>query len=989
MRRSLFFVLSLLFSFSASFGQDIYTYTNDVTGAPSYVDANIPTYSGLTPIGTTGTTACASGYSGMTGWPLAGAGGATYSSSGPCVQIMLTATSGYIIKATGFSAGLRRSAGSGPAAARLAYSTDGVTWIDDGSDYTPLSGGCATDATGVTVADWNPFCVSASTLYFRIYAYDAGGSTGLITGGTLQIYGLDIVGSVVPTPAVPTVSASGPTSFCPGSHVVLTTPYNASYTYQWYNGTTAIAGETTNAYAAYSAGDYYVDLTSSGLCSDTSLHTHVTVYPAPAPVVSPVGPVSFCTPGSTTLTETSGTGTTYQWYNGSGIIAGATNATYAANATGRDSVKVTNSSGCSTTSAAVVVTAITPPTAVVTPAGPLAFCPGGSATLTATTGAGYTYQWYNGAGAIAGATNSTLVVTTAGRDSVVISSGTCATTSNTVVITVNPAPVPVISLSGPATFCTPGSVTITETSGTGTSYQWYNGSGIIGGATNSSYSTTVSGRDSVVVTNSYGCSTTSAVTVVTANTTPTASVSPAGPVAICAGSTTVLTANAGAGYTYQWYNGSGAIPGATAISTTISTAGRDSVVVTSNGCSARSAAVVVTVNPVPDATTTASGPLNFCPGDSVVLTATAGSGYTFQWRTNTASIPGATNISYTVHGAGTYHVRVTNSFGCVSNGLSFTTSVYSSPTTGVSYSGPVSFCSGANLVITATDAGPGDTYQWYDASGPIAGQTSPSYTATATGDYYAVVTSVNGCPATTVSTHAVEIATPTIAPMGTPNFCSGGSVALTASTSGAGGVTYQWMKDGVNIPGATNATYIATSTGNYTCLVTISPTCFSTTNGISVVSHATPTPVVTSDGHLHLSTSTGYATYQWYVNTVTIPGATTYTTTATEIGSYRVLVTDTFSCPGLSDEYNIYTLGVDNVNAGPAAAIYPNPASGILHIEGPQQLRAIITSVEGKVIADRTNTTSIDISGLSNGVYIVMIYDASGTRILVEKLIKE
>ena len=49
-----------------------------------------------------------------------------------------------------------------------------------------------------------------------------------------------------------------------------------------------------------------------------------------------------------------------------------------------------------------------------------------------------------------------------------------------------------------------------------------------------------------------------------------------------------------------------------------------------------------------------------------------------------------------------------------------------------------------------------------------------------------------------------------------PFICTGGSSVLTAT----GGSTYQWYKDGVIIPTATNQTYIVTQRGNYTVLIT-------------------------------------------------------------------------------------------------------------------------------------------------------------------------
>ena len=49
------------------------------------------------------------------------------------------------------------------------------------------------------------------------------------------------------------------------------------------------------------------------------------------------------------------------------------------------------------------------------------------------------------------------------------------------------------------------------------------------------------------------------------------------------------------------------------------------------------------------------------------------------------------------------------------------------------------------------------------------------------------------------------------------------------------GCTYLWQKDGTSIPGAVLNTYVATTTGNYRCIVTKTETgCFNTSNSIIV-----------------------------------------------------------------------------------------------------------------------------------------------------------
>jgi len=74
--------------------------------------------------------------------------------------------------------------------------------------------------------------------------------------------------------------------------------------------------------------------------------------------------------------------------------------------------------------------------------------------------------------------------------------------------------------------------------------------------------------------------------------------------------------------------------------------------------------LVVTYCAAPPATISFSGSPNVCGGDSVILNASTGAGYTYQWNANGIVIPGATSVSYAARTSGLYTVNVTNASGC-------------------------------------------------------------------------------------------------------------------------------------------------------------------------------------------------------------------------------------------------------------------------------------------------------------------------------------
>ncbi len=150
-----------------------------------------------------------------------------------------------------------------------------------------------------------------------------------------------------------------------------------------------------------------------------------------------------------------------------------------------------------------------------------------------------------------------------------------------------------------------------------------------------------------------GCSESKAVNVTVISTPAIPTITPGGPLTLCAGGSVTLSSSAGT--TYLWSTG------ATTQSININTSGSYSVRITNaGGCqSVASAPVTVTVNPSPTTPTiTAGGPLTFCAGGSVTLTSSAGT--TYLWSN------GATTQSINVTTSGSYTVRVTNSAGCQS-----------------------------------------------------------------------------------------------------------------------------------------------------------------------------------------------------------------------------------------------------------------------------------------------------------------------------------
>ena len=305
-----------------------------------------------------------------------------------------------------------------------------------------------------------------------------------------------------------------------------------------------------------------------------------------------------------------------------------------------------NATGSEILFPALIYPAPSNPTAQVSIASNATFpvCDGTSVTFTATPvngGATPSYQWKKNN--VNAGTNSPTYTTSGLVANNVI---TCVMTSSIVGALNNPAtsnsifaqilskPLADINSTGPLTFCTGANAcTLSTTSNPGDIYVWYKGATAIANSNSSNYVPTSTNSYKVKVTNSSGCSKTSTTIGITVKALPTATVTVTGPTTFCKNSNVcTLTANSGAGLTYQWLKGSANLSGATGITyqpNATSTAYKVKVT-DANGCSKTSASTSIIANSLPVATITPQSSTTFCNGDSVVLQAN-GSGWTYQW----------------------------------------------------------------------------------------------------------------------------------------------------------------------------------------------------------------------------------------------------------------------------------------------------------------------------------------------------------------------
>ncbi len=317
-----------------------------------------------------------------------------------------------------------------------------------------------------------------------------------------------------------------------------------------------------------------------------------------------------------------------------------------------------------------------------------------------------------------------------------------------------------------------------------------------------------------------------------------------------------------------------------------------------------------------------------CNGDNATFTVIASSNYsnlfTFEWSN------GITDSSILVSDASTYTVTVQDTNGCTTTANA---SVSVNPLPQGVISGNTSLCPGESSILTASGA---NSYHW------STGATTPVITVNSSGIYSCTFTNSYGCTATqSVTVNVLD--TPVIT--GNTSFCEGGSTILTAT----GGDSYSWST------GATSASIVVNTPGNYSVTVSSSNGC-SGTASVNVVQN--PTVNVTIIGNTVICsgigttlTATSGSSYLWS------SGETSQSIAVSNPATYSVTVTDANGCSGSSSQ---------TVNMMEQAVI-----AGNTHICEGESTTLSVSGTGDYSWSNSANTSSIVVS--TSGNYTVTV----------------
>jgi hypothetical protein len=359
------------------------------------------------------------------------------------------------------------------------------------------------------------------------------------------------------------------------------------------------------------------------------------------------------------------------------------------------------------------------------------------------------------------------------------------------------------------------------------------------------------------------------------------------------------------------------------------------------------------------------------------LSATASSGNSLRWYTQatggtfTTTTPTPSTLS-----AGTfnYYVSQVNAAGDESMRALITVTVNALPATPtITAGGPTSFCTGGSVVLTSS-AATGNVWSTTGTSSSITVSTSGSYTVT--------VTDANNCSSTSAATvvNVSNAPLPTISATAT-QACSGDTVVITSSTADA----YLWSNN------ATTQSITVLNTETVSVTTTNANACngVGTSAPITITFTQSPTAAgsFTTSGNIvtFTNTSTNATGYSWDFGDFTNSSATAPTHAYAANGAYDVVLTAiNGSC---TDEINlevVISVSLDELNNGNQFVVVPNPASALAEIRlqsnTSENALVLIVNQMGQVVAENNvnivsgnNNILLDIEGLSNGMYTVLL----------------
>lgn len=732
------------------------------------------------------------------------------------------------------------------------------------------------------------------------------------------------------------------TTLCIGQNTTLSPGVTGGVQgYQWLKNGTPIAGPsgtqptyTVTASSTADAGTYRLVVFSPTGCNNDTSSASAGVITVNLPVsitAHPTAKTDVCEGSTFTASVTAANTSGYEWFK-NGVTLGVTTNPYVLNNTqmtdaGIYTVKVKGLASCADVMSNGDTMSVIPLAKITSSPTATTVCENQTLTLNAAGSNTVGYQWLKN-GVPNGVSSNPLVITNAQMSDsatycvIAVSAKGCKTDTSTCVVgavlrkvVINTQPIP----TDLACVGKPYSIVVNASNVSG--YAWFKNSTAVSPAVNSNtltknpFSITDTGSYYVAISGNGPCPVVNSnLSKITATYAANITTEPAATLDVCIGSTLSLSVASINTSSYQWFKNGAAISGQTASTlnlggTTAASAGTYSVVAYGfNGCTNdTSANSVVTMKTPLSFTANLPASQNLCEGNGINLSVSvSGSGpLAYTWTQNGTTLSSTSNAysksNIVSADAGKYIVNVSGSPVCAAIKDSSSITVNKAPVMTVQPNGASPICLGSSFSMNAAAANSSglDWYKSNGSGGTLVQANSNTYgnatsILTDAGSYYVVAKPLPACTQTTSSMFTLNINTPaTIStdPIGASLLTDpAGSWTMTVGVTGTGPFTYQWRKNGVNMTGATGASYTiasyveATHQGDYDCIIKSGAPCNSIDTSAKAKIVTTKCPVINTQPISRVDicagasfsldvTAVGVKSYQWFRDGQAIPGA--------------------------------------------------------------------------------------------------------------------
>jgi len=796
--------------------------------------------------------------------------------------------------------------------------------------------------------------------------------------------------TIVAPPAVPVITAPATvTASTAGLTASVPAQAGSSYTWSLTGGAiTAGAGTTLITFTAGSSGTVQMSCVVTNAAGTSSAPGTASTAIVAAPGTPVVTAPAFVTAGAAGLTASvpAVAGDSYAWTITGGTITagGATSViTFTADATGTVKVScvVTNAAGTAAPAGVAFCSIVAAPVipVVSAQAAVTAGTTGHAASITnsAAEPAGSTYAWTVTGGTLTGIATGTSITFTAGASGSVLLSckvTTTASATSTGTFTSTIDPVPVSTITAPASITSGASGTASVPPQTGSSYVWtIAGGSITAGTGTASISFTAGASGSVVlgctVTNGAGTASAPGSATVGIVAAPTATIT--APASITGGTSGAASVPTQGGSSYAWTISGGTITAGTGSASITFLAGASGSVVlgctvtNTLGVASAPGSATVSIVAAPVATITAPASIETSTSGTASVPSQTGSSYA--WTISGGSITagaGSASITFLAGASGSVVLgcTVTNSLSVASAPGSATVTIVAAPVATIT--APASIEASTSGTASVPSQGT-SSYAWTITGGSITagtGTASITFLAGASGSVVlgCTVTNTLGVASAPGSATVAIVAAPVATITAPPTIAAGATGA--ASVPAQGG-SFAWTITGGSIStgaGTASITFLAGASGSVVlgCTVTntlgVASAPGSATVGIVVV------PVISAPANVAISTPGFTATIS---NAGSEPAGSTYAWTISTGGAGTVGTIDS----GNGTASISFTAGTGT----PLLLDCKVTASGTTADSGPLTISNIGgLAVIGVLISDATNEdwATIGVKVLSVGL---------------------